>query len=148
MAFLLISAVVFIIVAILVPKRLTRSEQYAVALFSIVLGLVTDIVLDLKYHVYGYFLPGVQFVGFIPSLTLFPTAGIVYMNFFPYDRGLSYKLLYTFYWSIFCLFFEFLSVQSGYFYHNGWKYWHSALTYPILLWVLVQHLKIYRWYTN
>lgn len=81
MVFLLISVVIFVLIALFVPKRLTKNELYAICLFSIVLGFTVDIVLYLKYHFYGYFEPGVQFLGFLPALFLFPTSGIVFMNF-------------------------------------------------------------------
>ncbi|MFC4560199.1 CBO0543 family protein [Virgibacillus kekensis] len=148
MVFLLISVVVFLAVTFLAPKKIKRSELYAVALFSIVLGFVTDITADLKYNVYGYIKPGVQFTGFLPILILFPTAGILYMNFFPFNKAFVLKLRYTFFWTIFCLTFEFLSIKSGYFYHNGWKYWHSALTYPFLFWLHILHLRFFRWFAG
>ncbi|MFD2045496.1 hypothetical protein ACFSTA_17570 [Ornithinibacillus salinisoli] len=148
MIFLLFSVVIFILVTLRIPKKLERSELIAVAYFSTILGFVTDIILDLKYHLYGYFEPGVQFPGFLPAIILFPTAGVVFMNFFPFMKSLAKKLLYTFYWTLFCLGYEFLSVESDYFYHNGWKYWQSALAYPFLLWLHLVHLKIFRWYTK
>lgn len=146
MYFLIISVIIFNAVALWVHKRLRKCELYAVFWFSIVLGFTIDVTLDLKYHLYGYFQPGVQFMGFLPILGLFPSAGILYMNFFPYKKSVLKKLTYTIAWSIFCLAFEYLSIQSGYFYHNGWKYWHSSLTYPLLFYIHLLHLKGFRRY--
>ncbi|MFC0273508.1 CBO0543 family protein [Metabacillus herbersteinensis] len=135
-------------VAIFVPKRLKKSELYAIALFSIVLGFFTDITFDLKYNLYGYFSPGVQFAGFLPILLLFPSSGVLFMNFYPFKKSLLYQFFYIFCWTIFCLFFEFLSIKSGYFYHNGWKYWHSAFTYPYLFLLHLLHLRFFRGYND
>jgi hypothetical protein len=146
MTFLIFSVIIFIIVTLMVPKKLPRNELYAIALFSIVIGFITDITLDLKYHVYGYFSPGVQFGGFLPILLLFPTSGILFMNFYPYNKKLIKKLIYICFWSIFCLLFEYTSVKSGYFYHVTWTYWCSVITYPFLLLVHLVHLKLYRRY--
>lgn len=148
MIFLILSVIVFLFVTVIAPKRLSKCEIYIITLFSIVIGFTTDITLDLKYNLYGYFTPGVQFLGFLPILLLFPTSGVLFMNFFPYQKSLIRKLLYIIGWSIFSLFYEFLSIKSGYFYHNGWKYWHSALTYPVLFWLHLTHFKIIRRYIN
>lgn len=146
MTFLIFSVIFFIITTLLVPKKLPRNELYAIALFSIVIGFFTDITLDLKYHMYGYFSPGVQFGGFLPILLLFPTSGILFMNFYPYKKTLIKKLIYISCWIIFCLIFEYLSVKSGYFYHVTWKYWYSFITYPFLFLVHLIHLRLYRRY--
>lgn len=148
MLFLIISVLVFIIVAIVVPKKLKKSELYAIALFSIVLGFFTDITFDLKYNLYGYFTTGVQFEGFLPILVLFPCSGVLFMNFYPSRKSILYQLFYIFCWTIFCLIFEFLSIKSGYFYHNGWEYWHSSITYPALFLLHIIHLKIFKSYTS
>lgn len=148
MLFLIISVVIFVVAALFVPKRLTKNELYAICLFSIVLGLTVDIILGLKYHVYGYFVPGVQFLGFLPALFLFPTAGILYMNFYPFNKSFIYKSFYIFYWTMFCLIFEYLSLLSGYYYHNEWNLWYSAFVYPILFILHLLHLKVYRKYVT
>lgn len=146
MLFLLISVFLFITLTIIVPKKISRSELYAVALFSIVLGFCTDVTLDLKYHLYGYFQPGVQFAGFMPILILFPTGGMVYANFFPYKRKLIAKIIYIIFSTTLCLIYEYLSITFGFFYHNGWNYWYSAIVYPILFWMLLVHIWFYRRY--
>jgi hypothetical protein len=148
MVFLIISVIIFMVVAIFVPKRLKKSELYAIALFSIVLGFSTDITFDLKYNLYGYFTSGVQFAGFFPILLLFPSSGVLFMNFYPFRKSSLYQFSYIFCWTIFCLIFEFLSIKSGYFYHNGWKYWHSAITYPFLFSLHLLQLRFFRRYND
>jgi hypothetical protein len=144
MIFLICSCIVFIVVTIFIPKRLSKSEIYAVAMFSIVLGVVTDITLVLKYHYYEYFSSGVQFGGFLPILILFPCSGIVFMNFYPFKKTLQKQILYIFWWTIFCLIFEFLSIKSGYFHHIKWTLWYSAFTYPFLFVLHLVHIKFFK----
>jgi hypothetical protein len=146
MVFLIFSVVVFIVVAALVPKKLPRNELYAIGLFSIVFGFVADTTLDLKYNLYGYFNPGVDFAGFLPILFIFPSTGVLFMNFYPFGKSVGKQITYILGWNIFNLIFEFLSITSGYFYHNGWNYWLSAVTYPFLLLLHLLHLKIFRVY--
>jgi len=142
MTYLIFSAFIFILVTVLVPKNISKFEMYTVALFSIILGFITDTVLDLHYNLYGYFKPGFQYSGFIPILTLFPCSGILFINFYPYHQPFFHKMIYIFGWTIFCLLFEFLSIKSGYFYHSGWKYWYSAIVYPLLLMLQILHMKL------
>ncbi len=141
MFFLLFSCLIFITVAYWIPKYLSNAELYVIALFSILLGFVTDVTLDLKYHLYGYLSQGVQLSGFLPILILFPTSGVVFMNFYPSKHSLFKKVVYIVGWTIFCLLFEYLSILSGYFYHNGWNYWYSAFTYPFLFTLHLLHFK-------
>jgi hypothetical protein len=146
MAFLFCSVIVFLVVAISVPKKLPRRELYGIALFSILLGFVTDTTLALKYNLYGYFNPGVDFGGFLPILFIFPSAGVLYLNFFPFRRSIGYQLIYILGWTVFSLLFEYFSIASGYFYHNGWNYLLSTVMYPFLLLLHLLHLKILRVY--
>lgn len=146
MVFLIFSVIVFIVVALVVPKKLPRQELYGIALFSIVLGLVTDVTLDLKYNLYGYFNRGVDFGGFLPIMFIFPSSGVLFMNFYPFGKSMGNQINYILGWTVFSLTFEYLSVASGYFYHNGWNYWLSAVTYPFLLVLHLVHLKALRIY--
>jgi hypothetical protein len=148
MVFLTFSVVVFILVAIIVPKKLPKHELYAIALFSIMLGFVIDIILDLKYNLYGYFKPGVDFAGFLPIMFIFPSSGVLFMNFYPFRESIGKQISYILGWTIFNLIFEYLSIASGYFYHNGWNYWLSAVSYPFLLLLHLVHLKIFRRYQS
>lgn len=86
--FLICSAVLFIAVVSVVPKKLPKCELYVIALFSMILGLCTDIVLSLKYHLYGYFSPGIQLESFLVILILFPSSGVMFMNFYPFKKSL------------------------------------------------------------
>lgn len=144
MTFLIISCLLFIVIAWIIPKRISQAEQYAVILYSMFIGFFVDVLLDLKLHLYGYFSQGIQFAGYLPIIILFPASGILFVNFFPYKKSVLHKSLYVIYWSIFCIIYEFASVKSGYFYHNGWNYWYSAAAYPLLLIFQLINIAIFR----
>ncbi|MDC3417592.1 CBO0543 family protein [Aquibacillus salsiterrae] len=146
MLFLLFSVVVFTVVTIIVPKRINKQDLYAVALFSIIIGFVVDVTLDLKFNLYGYFEPGVQFAGFLPILVLFPASGMLFINFFPFAKSLGMKSLYVICWTMLCLTYEFFSVKLGYFYHNSWTFLYSAFVYPVLFFTQLTHLHLFRRY--
>lgn len=144
MVYLLISVIIFNIVAYLVPKHIMRQEIYATALFSFLLGMISDTIFDLKYDLYGYFEKGVQFKGFLAIAGLFPACGILYLNFYPKRKSVLQKIMYILLWTAFCLVYEWTAIESGFFYHNGWKYWYSAIIYPILLWLHLIHLSVFQ----
>ncbi|KAA9019472.1 CBO0543 family protein [Niallia endozanthoxylica] len=144
MFYLLISVFVFNLVAFLVPKYIKKQEIYATALFSLALGLISDITLDLKYNLYGYFEKGLQLKGFLPIVGLFPASGILFLNFYPKEKSLFKKIIYIFFWVMFSLFYEWTAIKSGFFYHNKWLFLYSALIYPVLLWMHLLHLSLFR----
>lgn len=146
--FLFFSSVVFLILALLVPKNLPKCEIYVVALFSIALGFLMDITFDLKYNIYGYFSPGVQYAGFLPFLIIFPSTGVLFLNFYPLKKSLRLRFFYILCWTVFSLIFEYLSTLSGYFYHNGWKYWYSVIGDPILFFLQLLQLKLFKKYSR
>jgi len=144
MTFLIISCLVFIVIALIIPKKISKAEQYAAILYSMFIGLFVDVLLDLKLHLYGYFSPGIQITGFLPIIILFPASGLMFVNFFPYSKSLLQKVLYIVYWSLLCIIYEFFSVKSGYFYHSGWNYWYSGLAYPLLLIFQLTNIYLFR----
>ncbi|WP_420850364.1 CBO0543 family protein [Peribacillus alkalitolerans] len=131
-------------VAYFVPKHITKQEIYSTALFSLTLGLLSDITLDLKYDLYGYFEKGLQLKGFLAIVGLFPASGILFLNFYPQKKSLLHKIFYIIIWTVFCLLYEWTAIKSGFFYHNGWNFWYSTLSYPILLWIHILHLLFIR----
>ncbi|WP_160726142.1 CBO0543 family protein [Bacillus sp. USDA818B3_A] len=114
MIYLLISVFIFNIAAYVVPKQLTKQEIYTSALFSFSLGILLDVILALKYHLYGYFEGGVQLRSLIVIIGLFPSAGIVFLNYYPRKESLFKQILYILIWTGFCLLYEWTSLISGF----------------------------------
>lgn len=141
MVFLIISIIVFNCFALIMPKKLNKIEIYATSFFAFSLDISTDIILDLKYDMYGYFEKGVQFSGLLATVGLYPAVSTIFLNLFPYNRALYIKILNIVGWSLFCLGFEWFSIKSGFFYHREWKYLYSAPINPFLLMVLLINLK-------
>ncbi|MDC3413582.1 CBO0543 family protein [Terrihalobacillus insolitus] len=139
MVFLLISVIFSNVVAYIVPKHMTRIEVYSTALFSLSLGLTVDMVLDVYLNVYGYLEEGFQFTGLVTNVGLFPAMGILFLNFYPAQKGLFKKTFYFIMWTAFSLLYEWAALISGFFHHSGWNLWYSAFTYPLLLWLLLLH---------
>ncbi|QSO48639.1 hypothetical protein JZ786_06625 [Alicyclobacillus mengziensis] len=140
MVFLVVSVILLNVIAYLMPKRLAPHEMWTTGLFTLVLDYLVDTYLDRKYDLYGYFTHQIDWLSLIPIFGLYPAVSLMFLNFYPYTQNVWCKSLYIAGWSVFSLLFEYASVQSGYFYHNGWKLWYSALCYPVLLGILVGHL--------
>jgi len=123
-----------------VPKNLSRIEIYATSFFAYSFGLTTDMVLDLHYNLYGYLSPGFQWLALLGILMYIPSISFLFLNFFPVHRRLLSKITYILVWSAFSTGFEWLTLQTDFFYYDGWKLWYSALLYPFIFWILVCNL--------
>lgn len=144
MAFLIVAIVLFNATAFKMPKRLTRVEIYSTCLFASVLQMVVDMYLDVKYDLYGYFSHGVDWLSLVLMVGLYPSASTVFLNYYPFSQSRWVQFIYVMFATGLCLLFELTSLAMGYFYYNGWRFWYSAVAYPLLLWVLAQNLRLLR----
>lgn len=136
MVYIFICFVFFNIIAYFIPKKLSRVEMYATALFALNYGMLNDVLLDLHYNLYGYYKPGFQWIEIIAIILYFPSINILYLNGYPYRKSIKIKLLYIAGWSVFATLFEWVAVHTNFFYYNGWKLWYSALMYPFIFIIL------------
>lgn len=132
------------VTAIIIPKRMTMIEIYTTSLFVLTLGLISDIIFDLKYNFYGHFKQGPDLLGLITILGIYPSVNIIMLNYFPYHKSLKAKILYILIVSGAYLFYEWSSLKLGCFYYTVWKLWYSALCYPGLISILAWNLAIIR----
>lgn len=141
MVYLIISVVVLNLVAIFIPKRLSKIEIYATSVFATLFALIVDVYLDLKLDMYGYFKEGPQWKSIVATFGLYPAANIIILNYFPFKKRIKIKVLYILGWAILLVLYEWGSIKSGFFYHKEWKLSYSALAYPFILVILVCNLK-------
>ncbi len=147
MAFLLISVAIFNGVAFLMPKRLRRTDMFVVALFGLTFQNFVDMFVNVKYDLYGFFQKGVDWPSLIPMLGLFPSAILIFFNYYPWNHRIR-SVLYVGMATAFLVGFEYLSLLTDYFYYNGWKLWWSVIEYPLLLYINIAFYKIYRTLTR
>ncbi|MHB8076016.1 CBO0543 family protein [Desulfosporosinus fructosivorans] len=140
--FVITSVLLLNVIAIIIQKKITMIEVYTTSLFVLTLGLTTDIIFDLKYNFYGHFNKGPDLLGLLAIFGIYPSANIIMLNYFPYHKHLKVKILYILIASGAYLFYEWLSLKSGYFYYTVWKLWYSALCYPVLISILALNLTI------
>lgn len=65
MLFSVISIIFFNLIAILIPKQLTKYEIYTPSLFAYAMSNTTDLLLADKYHLYSYFNKGIQYMDIV-----------------------------------------------------------------------------------
>jgi len=145
MLHLIISVILYNLVAWFIPKRITRDEMLTTSLFALQLEAEIDIYLDLKYHLYGYFGFGPDWLALVPIYGIFPAANIIYLNYYPYTGTSLRKAVYIGAWSIFSAVYEWSAVYAGWFYYTGWKTWYSVLCYLVIFFLLVKFLDIVKW---
>jgi hypothetical protein len=144
MWFLIISVVAFNVVAFLIPKRLSRLEIWATMLFAVILECFSDIYLDLKLDLFGYFKHDAQWGAVLVILGIYPAISTMFLNYYPFERPMQSRVMYVLAWTVFSLLYEVAALKSGYFYYHHWKLWYSALCYPVLLYLLIWDLKYIR----
>ncbi|MGM0904424.1 MAG: CBO0543 family protein [Bacillota bacterium] len=143
--FMYIAIFILALVVYKVPKKMKLYEIYATSLFAIVLGLLVDTVLAVKYKLYVLDKPGIQIHALIGQVILYSTASIITLNFFPFDKQVKWKVVYIFGLTLLTVAFEFLSFTYGFIKYNEWKFWYSALCYPFLIFFLVLHYEFFKW---
>lgn len=135
---------ILVIIAYLVPKRLKKIEIYTTSLFALVFGINVDLVLVFKYHLYGYFGKGFQWLGFVGEFLYFIPVSILFLNYYPFNGTNQKKLLNLLAWTAGSSIIEFLVEKTHFFNYTGWKLWYSIFLYPFVFLVLAVHLRIVR----
>ncbi|GKU25496.1 hypothetical protein CFB3_06250 [Clostridium folliculivorans] len=80
--FIALSFIIFNSLAILMPKKLNNLEILDISIFTLLLQISVDLILDIKFNLYGYFNEGVDLISFIT---------------FIFRSMLSYSYIYTCY---------------------------------------------------
>jgi hypothetical protein len=135
---------ILVIIAYLVPKRLSKIELYTTSLFALVFGINVDMILNFKYHLYGYFGKGFQWHGFIGEFLYFIPVSILFLNYYPFKETNQMKLFYILAWTAGSTIIEFIVERTHFFNYTGWKLWYSICLYPFVFLILVAHLRMVR----
>ncbi|MBP2242751.1 hypothetical protein J2Z40_003331 [Cytobacillus eiseniae] len=132
------------IIAYLIPKKLTKAENYVTSIFALLFGISVDLVLNLKYELYGYFGPGFQWWGFIGEFLYFIPINILFLNSLPSSHRIGKILIYIIIWSLSSVALESLIIKTDFFNYNNWHLWYSAVIYPFVFFILYLQFKYVR----
>jgi hypothetical protein len=142
---LLISILIFNLIAFKINKRMQPSHIVQIWTFTIAFQMLFDLIVEFKYHSYWYFTSGVDWVGLIPRTLLIPPVNIIFLNLYPFEKNVLKKILYSFFFIILILLYELITLLPepwGYFHYGWWKIWYSAIVNPMILFCL---LGFYKW---
>lgn len=141
---LIISVVLFNLVAFKTNTRLTKNQIIHIWTFTIVFQLLVDLFIDDKYHGYWYFNEATEFKD-LPTITvLIPPVNMIFLNWYPFNQTFFKKCLYVFIWTVAITLYEVLTLLPepwGYFHHGWWKTWYSAVVNPFLLMSVILYYK-------
>lgn len=142
---LIVSIFIFNLIAFKTNKRLTPSQIVQIWTFTTGFQLLFDMIVEFKYESYWYFEQGVEWMGLLPRTFLIPPVNIIFLNWYPYSKGILEKLAFLCLFVAGILLYELATLLPepwGYFNYGSWKIWYSAIVDPFLLLVL---LRFYKW---
>lgn len=145
MVFCFVSIILFFVICFLVPRRLSWIEILTTTWFGLYFEVMTNVFLDLKYDLYGYFNKGVDWAALVPLVGIYPILNYLVLNLYPEGKGFIRISAYLLAWDAFSILYEAISIQNHVFYYNGWKWWYSAIAYPPILLILWYHLRFVKW---
>ena len=142
---LIIAVILFNSAAFIFNKRLTKNQIVHTWTFTILLQMIVDAYLSVKYHGYWYFNKGVEWMD-LPAFTLLGAPVIMlFLNWYPLQSSFFKRMIYIIFWSILILIYEVITLLPepwGFFNYGWWKLSYSAIWYPGLLLI---ELYFYQW---
>lgn len=142
---LLISVIIFNLIAVKINKKLTLSQVVQIWTFTIAFQNVFDLIVEFKFHSYWYFTPGVDWAGLIPRTILIPPVNIIFLNLYPFGKSAMKRILFVALFVTVILLYELAALLPqpwGYFHYGSWKIEYSLIADPIILYFL---LGFYKW---
>lgn len=137
-----VSLAITILIIWFMPKRITRKEIYITWGWIAAITVYSDLVFGLILDLYDFVEPEMNFLDLLLQATLPPSFGIIFINFLPRKRRqfIAYLVAVV----IISLFYEWLSLLTGYLVYKGWKLWYSAPFYLFGMIYLRWHLSYLR----
>lgn len=131
-----LTVLVVLIVAFRIKRRKTRHELLATILFALMMNFVSDLYLDLKYHLYWYF--DKNEVDWAYLIVAIGQVGVLYIlvNYFPDKSPAIRKLIYALGWTGILVLLELYSVKIEVLHYGTWNPWYSAAVYFVSLQIL------------
>ncbi|WP_301337160.1 CBO0543 family protein [Bacillus sp. FJAT-29814] len=136
-----LTVIIVLIVAFSIKRRKTRHEVFATILFALMMNFVSDLYLDLKYHLYWYF--DKKEVDWAYLIVALGQVGVLYIivNYFPNKSTTIRKLIYALSWTGILVLLELYTVKIEVLHYGKWNPWYSAAVYFVSLQILYFVLK-------
>ncbi|MCM3567185.1 CBO0543 family protein [Neobacillus mesonae] len=148
MILLTVISIVLFLAVMWMPKKIPYLEMYTTYFFTAFLATMSDVYLDAKYNLYGFFGKGVD-LEYIPIFVIiYPAYSLLIVNFYPYNKPIYRKVRYLLIWCAVTLVFEYASLFTNIFYYNAWKFWYSIICYPVINALILLNVKVTRNLSN
>ncbi|WHY75123.1 hypothetical protein QNH20_13265 [Neobacillus sp. WH10] len=141
---LILAILIFNLIAFKKNKILTGNQIVHIWTFTIAFQFIFDMFVEFKYHGYWYFDKEIDLAGLVPHLFLVPAVNMIFLNWYPYKKGVAKQIFYMIFFVLFILLYEFVTLLPepwGYFHYGWWRIWHTAVINPILLLILLGYYK-------
>jgi hypothetical protein len=132
-------------ICLVMARRLSWSEIYTTTWFTIAYQMLFDVILDLKYHMYGYFGEGVDGEAYFIIFGIFPQVSYIFLTAYPWRSRKLHRFLYIMFWTVITMVYQEFAVLTGMFYRTTWEVWWEIPLSPILFWIIVLHLRFFDW---
>ncbi len=83
---LLISVLIFNLIAFKMNKRLLPSQVVQIWTFTIAFQMLFDLIVEFKFNSYWYFEPGVDWAELISRTVLIPPVNMIFLNLYPFEK--------------------------------------------------------------
>jgi hypothetical protein len=138
--FFIVTTIIFLSLFLLIRKYFP--PIIVIIIWVINIGLVSTIdyfllATPFKLYIFGDN-PTYELSGALFHLFLYPCASLLFL--YGYDKWELYgkkTLWYILFWTVFALFFEWLSVKNRALTYTGWKLYYSVPTYPLFATLLI-----------
>jgi hypothetical protein len=141
---LIISIILFNIIAFKTNKNLITNQIIHIWLFTVVFQQTFDIFVDFKFDGYWYFTKDIDWEGLPAHLVLLQPVNMMFLNWYPFKSSITQKVRYVFFWVIGILLYEVITLLPepwGYFSYGWWKFYYSVVSNPILFLILLVYYK-------
>lgn len=144
--FLLSSVLIYNTVAFFTRKRLSAAEIYATIFFALFMNTIVDAYASFEFKKWGFFEKDhAEFKALWVILGIYPASTVLIINWYPYTSRWWKKVLYLFSWATFSTGYEALAIKFDIIWHdNKWNLFSSFLLYPLIYFMLIVQLKVYR----
>ncbi|MBT2724511.1 hypothetical protein [Bacillus sp. ISL-46] len=148
MIFLILTSIIFTLITVFVPKRLSPIELYASAFSALVLQEVVDIYLEIKLRWYYYLREDDIEWSCLFIIPIYIGVNVLSLNFFPFHKSKFKQGLYIAICVFISIIYEYFALKFKMLQYNEWKLWYSTICYFLLFPLLSLNLKWIRLLVN
>jgi hypothetical protein len=143
--FLIVSILFLVCTAVFMHKNITKIEFYISYLFMLILSWSINVAIDVIYNLQGFFEKGPDYPTVLIYMIIFPSFGVVFLNFYPDKQQIIIKkTIYLLCSVLIMLGYDSLLIKFNILHYYRWTYVYSLLIYSLELLCILLNIKIVR----